>query len=37
MSTRKFESGYSKIWNKRRIEALLASQKGVMKKNYKNR
>jgi len=27
MSTRKFESGYSKIQKKKRIEALIASQK----------
>jgi len=32
MSTRKFESSYSKIQKKRRIEALIAWQKGVMKK-----
>jgi len=32
MSTRTFESDYSKIQKKRRIEALIASQKGTMNK-----
>jgi len=35
MSTRKFESGYSKIQKKRRIEALVASQQGAMNKVIK--
>jgi len=30
MSNRKFESGYSNIQKKRRIEALIASQKGAI-------
>jgi len=32
MSTRKFESGYSNIQKKRRIETLIASQKVVVNK-----
>jgi len=35
MSTRKFELGYSEIQKKRRIQALIASQKGVMNKFIK--
>jgi len=31
MSTRKFESNYSKIQKKRIIETLIALQKGAMK------
>jgi len=32
MSTRKFDSDYSKIQTKRRIEALIASQTGAINK-----
>jgi hypothetical protein len=35
MSTRKYESGYSKLKKKRRVEALIASQKGAMDKFIK--
>jgi len=35
MSTRKYESGYSKLQKKRRVEALIASQKGTMDKFIK--
>jgi len=35
MSSRKFESGYSKIQKKRWIEALVASQQGAMNKVIK--
>jgi len=35
MSTRKFESYYSEIQEKRRIETLTASQKGAIKKFIK--
>ena len=35
MSTRKYESGYSKLQKKRRVEALIASQKRAMDKFIK--
>lgn len=35
MSTRKYESGYSKLQKKRRVKALITSQKGVMNKFIK--
>ena len=35
MSTRKYELGYSKLQKNRRVEALIASQKGVMDKFIK--
>ena len=35
MSTRKYELGYSKLQKKRRVETLIASQKGVMDKFIK--
>jgi len=37
MSTRKFESNYLKIQEKRIIEAIIASQKRAMNKFLKNR
>ena len=36
MSTRKFESGYSKLKKKRRIEELIKSQKGSIDKFITN-
>jgi len=35
MSTRRFESGYSKLQKKRRVEFLVESQKGAMDKFIK--
>ena len=35
MSTRKYESGYSKLQKKKRVKALIASQKGTMDKFLK--
>jgi hypothetical protein len=35
MSTRKYESGYSKLKKRRRVEALIESQKGAMDKFVK--
>lgn len=35
MSTKKIESGYSNIQEKRRIKVLIASQKGLMNKFIK--
>jgi seryl-tRNA synthetase len=35
MSTRKYESGYSKLKKRRRVEALIESQRGAMDKFVK--
>jgi len=35
MATRKFESGYSKLQKKRRVELFVESQKGAMDKFIK--
>jgi hypothetical protein len=35
MSTRKYESGYSKLKKRRRVEALIESRKGAMDKFVK--
>ena len=34
MSTQKYESGYSKLQKKRRIESLIQSQKGALDKFF---